>query len=166
MLISLPKPSRWSESLALHVSTLGPFGRMPVAPGTWGSVAAVLLAPALFLPWSMPVRLAVLAVLFPVGSWCATRAERIIGRPDPGCVVIDELWGQWLTILPLAAGLADWPWLVLGCMLFRIFDIAKPWPVRAAENWLPRGWGIMLDDGVAGLYALGCVLLGRMVVYG
>lgn len=163
MLITLPKPSRAYDVLALSLATLGPAGRMRPAPGTWGSLVAVILAPVLFLPWSMGGRMLVLALIFPFGSWCASRAEQILGRKDPGSVVIDELWGQWITLLPLGSGVSDWPWLLVGLVLFRFFDIGKPWPVHASEHWLPRGWGIMIDDGFAGLYAVGFMTLAHFL---
>jgi phosphatidylglycerophosphatase A len=75
-------------------------------------------------------------------------------------VVIDELWGQWITLvfLPSSAAL----WIIPGFLLFRLFDIAKPWPVRASEQWLPRGYGVMIDDGVAACYALGVMTMLRL----
>lgn len=152
MLKVLPRPKYLRDSIALVMATLGPAGRMPQAPGTWGSALAVLLAWPLFLPLPLWGRLVALLLIFPLGAWCASRAEIILNAQDPSCVVIDELWGQWLVLLFLPT--ASWPWMILAFLLFRFFDIAKPWPVRASENWLPRGWGIMIDDGLAGLYAL------------
>ena len=145
-----------SDRLALIVSGLGPIGRMPGARGTWGSAAAVLVAPALFLPLPFLARLLVLAVIFYVGAKAADRAEIILGVKDPGHVVIDELLGQWLTFLPLAAPTTFE--LVAGFFLFRAFDILKPPPVRASENWLPGGQGVMIDDVLAGIYAGLCLL--------
>jgi phosphatidylglycerophosphatase A len=90
-----------------------------------------------------------------LGVWAARHAARYFGKSDPGQVVIDEISGQQITYLPLVAlSLADveWKYLLLGFILFRIFDIVKPWPARAAEKW-PHGWGIMADDWFAGVYA-------------
>ena len=98
---------------------------------------------------------ALLLLLFVLGALAATRAEKLLGRKDPGEVVIDELVGVWLVLLPFAT---PGVWLVVAAFVFfRIFDIAKPWPVRASENWLPDGFGVMLDDVLAGLWALLCV---------
>jgi len=152
MLKTLPCPDTLGDKLALHAATLGPAGRMAVAPGTWGSLAAAVLAPILFLPLPLWGRMLALALIFPLGAWCASRAEVVLGRKDPGCVVVDELWGQWIALLFLPA--QDTFWIIPAFALFRIFDIVKPWPVRASERWLPHGWGIMIDDGFAGLYAL------------
>ncbi|KHK02203.1 phosphatidylglycerophosphatase A family protein [Desulfovibrio sp. TomC] len=140
-----------NDRLALLVSGLGPLGRMPYAQGTWGSAAAVLLAPVCFLPLPIFARLLLLALVFYIGAKAADRTESILGRKDPGHVVIDELVGQWLTFLPLAApSTFD---MVAGFFLFRAFDILKPPPVRASENWLPGGYGVMIDDVLAGIYA-------------
>lgn len=143
------------DRLLLDAATLGPLGRRLPAPGTMGSLAATLAAPWLFLPLGLGSRLALLAGLFLAGAVAAHRAEQLLDRKDPGEVNIDEVLGQWLTYLPLglASGRADVLWLLVGLGLFRLFDIAKPWPVRAAETWLPGGLGVMLDDAVAGLLA-------------
>lgn len=140
-----------------RVATLFGIGRIPYAPGTWGSLAATLLAPALFLPLSLPLRILALILLFFLGSWTATKAERICGLKDPGHVVIDELVGQWLTFLPLTA--FSWLHLAAGFIFFRIFDILKPPPILRAETCLPDGYGMMIDDVLAGVYAALCLLL-------
>jgi phosphatidylglycerophosphatase A len=157
-----PEFKSWTDTVTLNLATLGPAGRMPKAPGTWGSLVAAILAPFLFLPLPLWGRLLVLMLLFPLGSWCAGRAEQIMGRKDPSCVVVDELWGLWIAVLPLAA--ADALWIIPAFLFFRLFDIAKPWPVRASERWLPGGWGIMIDDGLAGLYAMLALLLCRALL--
>jgi phosphatidylglycerophosphatase A len=149
----------WIESLPLNLATLGAAGRMPKAPGTWGSLIAAILAPFLFLPLPIWGRIVVLLLLFPFGSWCAGKAEKSLCCKDPSCVVVDELWGQWITLLPLAA--SDTHWIIPAFVFFRLFDITKPWPVRASERWLPGGWGIMIDDGLAGLYAMMALLACR-----
>ena len=149
----------WIDALRMNLATLGPAGRMRTAPGTWGSLVAAILAPFLFLPLPLWGRVVALMLLFPFGSWCAGQAERSMCCKDPSCVVVDELWGQWITLLPLAA--AETLWIIPAFLFFRLFDIAKPWPVRASERWLPGGWGIMIDDGLAGLYAMMALLLCR-----
>ncbi|MDR3320467.1 MAG: phosphatidylglycerophosphatase A [Desulfovibrio sp.] len=134
---------------------LGVAGLASRAPGTWGSLVACLLAPLVFLPLPLPWRVLVLTLIFVAGSLAATRAERLLGCKDPGEVVIDELLGVWLILLPF-----EEPGLALmstAFLLFRFFDIRKPWPVRASENWLPGGFGIMLDDTLAALWALLCL---------
>jgi phosphatidylglycerophosphatase A len=96
--------------------------------------------------------------LFAVGVWAAGEAEKFLGRTDPGQVVVDEVVGQMVTFLLIPH--ATWPWLVGGFLLFRAFDIVKPFPARQAER-IPRGWGIMLDDVIAGVYGLaGLAVIG------
>lgn len=141
------------DKLAIALATLGPIGHFPKAPGTWGSFAAIIVAPWLFLPFPFLLRVAILAAILAVGTWACHRAEVVMGKKDPGCVIIDELFGQWLTLL-FFTGLPIW-YLFIAFALFRIFDIFKPWPVKWAETAFPGGLGVMIDDGVAGLYALG-----------
>lgn len=139
------------DTLAIVFACLGPFGRVPIAPGTAGSAAAALLAPWLFFPLSFWGRVIVLALIFLLGSLAAGRTEKALEKTDPGCVIIDEVLGQWITFLPFVNWL---PWQVLtGFCLFRFFDILKPWPVRNSERWLPGGFGVMIDDVLAGSYA-------------
>lgn len=152
--------SAW-DSAALHFCRLGGAGLAPSAPGTWGSALAILLAPMLFCPFSFMGRAMVLAGLFVLGGIAASRAEILLGRTDPGEVVIDELVGVWLVLLPFKE--PSLSLLVAAFLLFRFFDILKPWPVSASENWLPAGFGIMLDDVVAGLLAMCCLVFMRLL---
>ncbi len=156
-----------SEHKTLWAWTVATFfgaGLGKPGPGTWGSVAAVLLW-ALFGLLGHPsphtllfALLAGIALTLIFGIPAATLAARESGRKDPGFVVIDEVAGQWITLLgcPL-----DWRHGVLALILFRLFDITKPFPVRRLER-LPEGWGIVLDDVAAGLYALGVASLIRI----
>ncbi len=135
--------------LALFVSTVAYVGFFPIAPGTAGSLAA--LVPYAAVVWmGMPVveALLIVAVLL-VGVWAATRSEALLGGKDPGPVVIDEVLGMLVTLafLPLSAA-----GIVLGFVLFRIYDVIKPYPAGRLEH-APGGWGVMLDDLMAGLYA-------------
>lgn len=145
------------DKFATALATLGPIGHFPKAPGTWGSLASVIVAPWLFLQFPIGIRILILLAVLVVGTWACSRAEVVLDQKDPGCVIIDELFGQWLTLL-FFVGLPIW-YLILGFVLFRVFDIFKPWPVKWAETAFPDGLGVMIDDGVAGLYALGCLHL-------
>jgi phosphatidylglycerophosphatase A len=98
---------------------------------------------------------AALSIFF-VGAWAAGRAEKFFGRTDPGHVVIDEVAGQLITFL--ARPDASWKWLLAGFVLFRFFDVVKPFPARRAER-LRGGWGIMTDDVLAGLYGMAALLV-------
>jgi phosphatidylglycerophosphatase A len=99
-------------------------------------------------------------VLFALGVWAAGEAEKYFGRTDPGQVVIDEVVGQMLTFLLIPH--TTWKWLLGGFLLFRAFDIIKPFPARQAER-IPRGWGIMMDDVIAGGYGLAVLTLIGLV---
>lgn len=132
-------------------------GLLPWMPGTWGSLAA--LPAAALLQWAggaWALMIATLAVLAG-GTAAAAAYARRSGQADPGAVVIDEVAGQWASLVPL--GLDPWSYLV-GFLAFRLFDTVKPWPVRTFER-LPGGWGIMADDLAAAGYAglLGYLLL-------
>jgi phosphatidylglycerophosphatase A len=121
----------------------------------------MFLAPFAFLPLSPGYRFLVLGIVFIIGALAAARTEKIMEEKDPGCVVIDELLGLWVCYLffpPLSPLL-----LAIGFVLFRIFDIQKPWPVRASETWLPGGWSVMIDDVIAGIYAGFCLWLVTLV---
>ncbi len=129
-------------------------GFSPRAPGTVGSLAALLPWWFLLRELPMPAYLAVLAASFALGVWAAHWVIRRTGIQDPGLVVWDEFVGLWIA---LAAAPAGWPWVVLAFVAFRVFDIAKPWPVGWADRALHGGFGAMVDDALAGLYALGVV---------
>ena len=135
--------------LARLLATVAYVGYLPIAPGTWGSLAGLLLLGG--LRWagvSAAGEAAVLVGLLIVGIWSADVTGRAMGDEDPGPVVLDEVVGMLLTLLwiPLS-----WPAAVLGFLLFRLFDIIKPFPARQCER-LPGGWGVMLDDVMAGVY--------------
>lgn len=149
----LRRPSGW---IALG---LGP-GLAPRAPGTVASLVAVLPWLALRqLDW--PVYLLVLVLAFALGIWACERAGQAIGVSDHGALVWDEYVGQWLAWLPVLA--APWPWVVAGFVLFRLFDIFKPWPIGWADRCLKGGLGVMVDDVLAGLAAaLALALLLRL----
>jgi phosphatidylglycerophosphatase A len=130
-------------------------------PGTWGSVGALLLWAA-FAWLAHPSAATLLTALLigivlsiALGVPAATIAARESGRHDPGFVVIDEVAGQWIALLWCPV---DWKHGLVALILFRLFDITKPFPARQLEA-LPAGWGIVFDDVAAGLYALGVGLL-------
>ena len=134
--------------IALLLATVLGAGYSPVAPGTAGSLVAVVIALALRLP---PWQYAVLAaILFAPAVWAAGIAADTVGKKDPGIVVIDEVIGQWISIA--GAATLNWKTALAAFALFRLFDIWKPAPVRQLEA-LPGGLGINADDAMAGLYA-------------
>lgn len=140
----------------MFIATGAGSGYLPVAPGSWGSAVGVLLWLAVSR-LAMPAYLAVLGTLFVIGVFSAGAAEKIVDRGDPGLVVIDEIVGQLITL----AVAPHHPGAVLaGFVLFRLFDILKPFPVGWIDRHLHGGLGIMLDDVAAGLYALLVLQLG------
>ncbi|MDR3753343.1 MAG: phosphatidylglycerophosphatase A [Terracidiphilus sp.] len=149
---------------AWKVATFFGIGYLKPGPGTWGSVAAVLLwAAVAFLKHPDPrtqfvVLLVWIVLAIAPGVPAATIVERESGRTDPGFVVIDEVIGQWIALL---GSPFDWRHGLIALVLFRLFDITKPFPVRRLER-LPGGWGIIFDDVAAGLYALGIAFLLRI----
>ena len=141
------------NQLFMAIATGFSIGKLPKAPGTWGSLAA-------FLPWffirglSLPLYLAFVAALFVAGFFASGAAEKIMDRPDPGCIVIDEIVGMLITLTLAPAHPAAW---LLAFILFRLFDIFKPFPVSWLDRHIHGGMGIMLDDVMAGIYALICL---------
>ena len=127
-------------------------GLAAVAPGTAGSALGLLLfIPALYAPF--PVQVVIIAIGFVLGVWVSDRVAKHMEVKDPGGSVWDEFVGMWITLLWLPSLI----WLLPAFLLFRLFDIWKPWPVRIADEKLVGGLGIMLDDVFAGLYALAAV---------
>ena len=170
---------------ALFIATACGLGYFPKAPGTWGSLGGLVAVTAVAMyAATIPARdfrfdydpfvhVAAFLLTCIIGVWSASRAARFWDVKDPQRVVIDEVSGQYLTIM-LGVGFPaslsvralefsplgnmtwhsalNWKYLLLGFILFRLFDIWKPFPARQAES-LPGGWGIMTDDWVAGIYA-------------
>jgi phosphatidylglycerophosphatase A len=131
-------------------------GLVPVAPGTVGALGAIPLY-LLVIRGGKPALLAAAVGVTAAGIWAASRVARELGKKDPQLVVVDEVAGMLVTMLPVTAVTPRA--IVAGFVLFRVLDIVKPWPVRSIEK-LPGGWGIVLDDVAAGvLGAIGLVLL-------
>jgi len=131
----------------LLVSTVLGIGYAPLAPGTFGSAAGLLLW--YLLPQSAYVQGGVIVLLFIAGSWSGSVAEQHFGRADPGQVVIDEVMGMLITLFLNPVG---WAGALLAFLLFRVADIVKPYPANRLER-LHGGVGVMADDGMAAIYA-------------
>jgi phosphatidylglycerophosphatase A len=126
-------------------------GLLPLMPGTWGSLAALPCAWAIHSQ-SGATGLAVAAVIiFAVGCWAAGTIARASVATDPGAIVIDEVAAQWLVLLPAPLDPLSY---AAAFLLFRLFDIWKPWPVGWVDRRVHRGFGIMLDDLLAAVYAV------------
>lgn len=146
------------KSVAWVIGTWFGCGKWPWGPGTAGSIGALIAAAGfVWLGLNQPWHFAVLAaVCTPAAIWASTATAKAAGKKDPGLVVVDEVLGQWLTLA--AVPQFDWKWVLGALLLFRLFDITKPWPVRKFES-LPEGTGIVADDLAAGVYGA-LVLLG------
>jgi len=136
-------------------------GYLPKAPGTWGSVAALPFAWIMMQTGGFWLLAGASLVVFVVGLWAAKDYMDRSGTHDPGPVVIDEVAGQWIVLLiapldPISYG--------LSFILFRLFDILKPWPISWADKSLGGAWGVMLDDVLAGIAGLVC--LYGILLYG
>ena len=152
MTVSTPKPpnpSFWRPPILL--ATWFGAGVLPVMPGTWGSLAALPFAWVLHMKFGANGLAIATTIVLAIGVWAADVYAKEIDDDDPGAVVIDEVAGQWLT-LALAAPL-DPLFYAAGFLLFRVFDILKPWPVNWADDQLKGGLGIMADDIIAAGYA-------------
>lgn len=127
-------------------------GLSPYAPGTAGSLVALL-------PWlalrelPLPAYALALALAFALGVWASNRVVAKLRIEDPGVIVWDEFVGQWIALAPLLLWPAGWPWIAAAFVLFRVFDVCKPWPVSWADRRVGGGLGVMLDDVLAGIYA-------------
>jgi len=141
-------------------------GLLPKAPGTWGTAAALPFAVLLHAMGGFPALLAGAIIAFFVGWWATAVETRGKEEHDPGEIVIDEVAGMWITLMPFSFVLwrhgydlpiLPWPGLVAGFILFRLFDIFKPWPVSWADR-KPNAFGVMFDDVLAGIYAGICML--------
>jgi len=129
-------------------------GYLPIAPGTWGSLAALPFA-WVIAAWSGSFGLVVASIIvFVAGIWAADVYIGLSGGDDPGPVVIDEVAGQWLTLALIPP---DFQLYVIGFFLFRIADIFKPWPAGWADRAVKGGLGVMLDDVFAAVYSGGIV---------
>ena len=154
------------RGLAVWIATVAGAGYFPVAPGTIGSAVGVGVVAAFdAIPlghgWHTALLGLAAGLIFFVGVWTAGLSEKVLGRTDPGHVVIDEVAGQMVTFL--LSPHASWKFLLAGFAFFRLFDITKPFPARRAER-LPGGWGIMVDDLIAGAYAMGALALLSYII--
>ena len=141
--------------LSEWLATCFKIGHLPIAPGTWGSLAAVI-GWWLWLQYLDPLVFIVLIItIFIIGVFATNIIINHTGEKDPSRVVIDEMAGQWLGLLMLPDGML---YIAGAFILFRFLDILKPWPIRQLEQF-PKGWGVMLDDMLAGLLTL-CLIQG------
>jgi phosphatidylglycerophosphatase A len=156
------------------VATFFCVGLVPRAPGTFGSLAALPLAWLLHWAGGFPLLAFMTLLVFLVGYWATARELAKGGDPDPAEIVIDEVAGQWVALFPLSAGLwlagaaphvFPYPGWVGAFLMFRLFDVWKPWPVSWADR--QHGvMGVMLDDIIAGVLAALCVSVAAALAHG
>ena len=151
-----------SDFLALSIATCG-VGYLPLMPGTFGSLLAVgiflLVAKIAIGSLLVAVVLSLILVSAVVGIWAGTRTEQLLGRKDPGKIVVDEVAGQFIALFPITL-FSRWSTtaVIVSLILFRFFDIVKPYPANRLQD-LKGGAGVMFDDLVAGVYAAVVVLV-------
>ena len=136
------------KQLALFIATCGYLGYVPVAPGTFGSAAGLVVFYAVRSTGSTTVEVAAITILFAIGIWAGTVAEHHFGDIDPAPVVLDEVVGMLITLALLPVTPAG---AFVGFLVFRVLDVVKPWPSARFER-LPGGLGVMADDGMAAIY--------------
>jgi phosphatidylglycerophosphatase A len=135
--------------LAVFVATVAYCGYFPVAPGTIGSAAGLVVYALVWWAQSPTLEVGLIVALFAAGVWAGTVAERYFGGIDPGPIVIDEVVGMLMTLAFIPVG---WSGALAGFVLFRIFDVIKPYPAGRFER-LHGGLGVMADDAMAAVYA-------------
>ena len=148
-----PKPAR--PSLAhpgVLLATWFGAGYLPKAPGTWGSLGALPFAWVIVEIGGVFALLAAAVLVFALGVWASKVYMDKTGAHDPGAVVIDEVAGQWIVLL---AAPLDPLFYFAGFVLFRLFDVLKPWPISWADRAIGGAWGVMVDDVLAGMAGLG-----------
>ncbi len=138
------------NKLANWFSTVLKVGYLQIAPGTWGSFVALLIWYVIIGHISSITLIVLIVIIFTLGVYTSSITENNIAQKDPSVIVIDEWVGQWIALLFLPKSLS---WGVVAFLLFRLFDIWKPYPIKKLDN-IHGGWGIMLDDVLAGVYAL------------
>ena len=134
--------------LAFAIATVFKAGYIPIAPGTVGAIVGLLVFWLINDSASFTLEMLVVLALFFAGVWASTSVEQVLERQDPGVVIVDEVVGMLVALMLLPPTTTV---ILVGFFLFRFFDIVKPYPARWCEQ-LSGGWGIMMDDVVAGLY--------------
>ena len=137
------------EKMSVFLATGFYVGNIPFAPGTFGSLLGL---PLCFILAGIQLPPAIIAVVLFIGLavWVSNNAARTLKRKDPGCIVIDEIAGMMVTLIGVPVNLTS---VIIGFILFRILDIAKPFPIRMIDKRLSGGLGIVADDVVAGIFA-------------
>lgn len=143
-------------------------GKSPKAPGTAGSLAALPFGWLICVYGGNSALIIASIIIFAIGVWAAHQYSHLLGIHDAGEIVIDEVVGQWmcLLVIPLGNGWSDILWLIAAFVAFRIFDIAKPWPIRWVDRRVGGGFGIMFDDVLAGAFAMVSLVIITQLISG
>jgi phosphatidylglycerophosphatase A len=149
-----------NTKLANYFSTVVKIGYLPLAPGTWGSLAALAFWYLILPTFSSITFIVTIIIIFILGIYTSSVTERVLEKKDPSIIVIDEWVGQWIALLFLPKSFV---WSIVAFALFRLFDIWKPYPIHRLDN-IKGGFGIMIDDVLAGIYALIGVQLLRYFI--
>lgn len=153
------KAMSWYERLVVFSGIGFGSGLSPKAPGTFGSAFALLFVP-IWLAIGLSATVIAITIMSLIGIYICGKTAELMGVHDDGRIVWDEFAGQSITFLPvLYLGQMNWLWLLIGFALFRLFDVWKPWPIRVIDHQVDGGFGIMLDDIIAGLWAALCIWL-------
>ena len=151
-----------ADKILTYLSTLGPIGKCP-APGTMGSIVAAIVGVLIAVQWGVMGLAIATVIVVAIGFPMANAHFRITGQKDASEVIIDEIGGQWLAMLPIpvapALSLEYFIWVAVAFGLFRLFDIWKPGPIRQAEKIQPYATGVMADDIIAGAVTGAIIML-------
>lgn len=150
------------KTFALIIAEFFYCGRSPIMPGTMGSLGALVLwTPMIYLGSPLWLLFATMILLFIIGTWSSYYGIEHYGNDDPKQVVIDEVVG---IAFPLFLAEPIWWHILAAFLLFRFFDILKPWPIKWVEKSFPAAWGIMLDDVVAGIMAMPFMMALQLII--
>ena len=151
---------KWRDPAVLVCCGFGS-GFLPKAPGTWGSLAALVVWWWLLAPLTWWAQLIVALATFVLGTWLVDRVVRRYGVGDAPAIVVDEFAGLWITLIGAGAEPVS---ALLGFIAFRFFDVLKPWPIKVADARVKGGFGVMLDDAIAGVFALVLLQISLQIV--
>jgi phosphatidylglycerophosphatase A len=157
--ISKPVAQNSSAKVARILATWFGLGLLPKAPGTWGSLAALPLGYAVIAWANLELFCIITALMFVIGIWASSITSNEIGATDPSEIVIDEVVGQWIVLIIIPHNIILY---FFAFILFRFFDIVKPWPISWADKKIKGGWGIMIDDVLAAIFAGIILWLGQI----
>lgn len=143
------------RKIAVFLATLGGLGYLRWAPGTWGSLVGLLggVVTLRWFDWPLWALMAIVAVKFVICAFMCTIAERALGIHDAPAIILDEAWAMAAIVMTVPQAVASWPLLLVAFVLFRAFDVVKPFPLKRLAT-LPEGWGIMADDLGAAAYTV------------